>query len=188
MTRRRLRYAVAVALVLSLAGASLALASGGDKKGGTQFRANMIPYSEVPSLNSTGHADLELTVTDTTITFKLDYADLTGPPLFSHIHVGQVGVNGGVSVFFCGGGGKPACPASNSGSVSGSIVAADVVGPTAQGFNAGDITPLIAALKAGVTYANMHTAKFPAGEIRGQVVRDKHGNGHGDSDSEGGDD
>jgi len=187
MTRRRLRYAVAVALVLSLAGASLALASGGDKKGGTQFRANMIPYSEVPSLNSTGHADLELTVTDTTITFKLDYADLTGPPLFSHIHVGQVGVSGGVSVFFCGGGGKPACPASNSGSVSGSIVAADVVGPTAQGFNAGDITPLIAALKAGVTYANMHTVKFPAGEIRGQVVPAKHGGGHGDSDS-GGDD
>ena len=178
MTRRRLRYAVAVALVLSLAGASLALASGGKgSKGGMEFRAHMIPYSEVPALNSTGHAELALTVTDTTITFKLDYADLTGPPLFSHIHVGQVGVSGGVSVFFCGGGGKPACPAGNSGSVSGSIAAADVVGPTAQGFVAGDIAPLIAALRAGVTYANMHTAKFPAGEIRGQVVQDGHGNG-----------
>ena len=110
-------------------------------------------------------------MTDTTITFKLDYADLTGPPGAAHIHVGQKGVNGGVSVFFCGGGGKPACPASNSGSVSGTITAADVVGPTAQGFAVGDITPVIAALRAGFTYANMHTAKFPAGEIRGQVVR-----------------
>ena len=53
-------------------------------------------------------------------------------------------------MFFCGGGGKPACPASNSGSVSGTIAAADVVGPTAQGFVAGDITPVIAALRAGV--------------------------------------
>ena len=149
MTRRRLRLAVAVALVLSLAGASLALASGGDKAKSAQFRAHMIPYSEVPALNSTGHAELALTVTDTTITFRLDYADLTGPPLFSHIHVGQVGVSGGVSVFLCGGGGKPPCPAANSGTVSGSIAAADVVGPTAQGFDAGNITPLIAALEVG---------------------------------------
>ena len=182
MTRRRLRLAVAVALVLSLAGASLALASGGDKAKGMQFRAHMIPYSEVPALNSTGHAELTLTVTDTTITFQLDYADLTGPPLFSHIHVGQVGVSGGVSVFFCGGDGKPPCPAANSGTVSGSIAAADVVGPTAQGFVAGDITPLIAALRSGVTYANMHTAKFPSGEIRGQIVPDKHGDGRGGND------
>ena len=80
-------------------------------------------------------------------------------------------------MFFCGGGGKPACPASNSGSVSGTITAADVVGPTAQGFVAGDITPVIAALRAGFTYANMHTTKFPVGEIRGQIVR---GHGHDD--------
>ncbi len=177
MTRRRLRYTVAVAAVLSLAGASLALASGGDKNKGSAFRAHLIGYNEVPSLNSPGHADLVLTVTDTTITFTLDYADLTGPPGAAHIHVGQQGVSGGVSVFFCGGGGKPPCPASNSGTVSGSIVAADVVGPTGQGFVVGDITPVIAALRAGVTYANMHTVKFPSGEIRGQVVQGKHGNG-----------
>ena len=182
MTRRRLRYAVAVALVLSLAGASLALASGGDKNRGTAFRAHLIGYNEVPSLNSPGHADLQLTVTDTTISFTLDYADLTGPPLASHIHVGQPGVSGGVSVFFCGGGGKPACPAGNSGTVTGSIAAADVVGPAAQGFVAGDIAPVIAALRAGFTYANMHTAKFPAGEIRGQVVKGNHGNGSSEGD------
>lgn len=177
MTRRRLRFAVAVVLVLSLAGASIALAGGGDKTKGSEFRAHMIGYNEVPSLNSPGHADLALTVTDTTITFTLDYADLTGPPGAAHIHVGQPGVSGGVSVFFCGGGGKPACPASNSGTVTGSIAAADVVGPTAQGFVAGDITPVIAALRAGFTYANMHTVRFPAGEIRGQVVPDRHGGG-----------
>ena len=180
MTSRRLRYAGAVVLIVSLAGASFALASGGHKNKDSEFHANLIGYNEVPSLNTPGHASLALTVTDTTITFKLDYADLTGPPGAAHIHVGQKGVNGGVSVFFCGGGGKPACPASPSGSVSGTIAAADVVGPTAQGFAVGDITPVIAALRAGFTYANMHTAKFPGGEIRGQVLRGGHGHGHDD--------
>lgn len=117
-------------------------------------------------------------MTDTTITFTLDYADLTGPPLAAHIHVGQQGVNGGVSVFFCGAGSsKPLCPAGNSGTVTGTIAASDVVGPVGQGFVAGDIVPVIAALRAGFTYANMHTVKFPAGEIRGQVLRGQHGDG-----------
>jgi hypothetical protein len=174
MTRRRLRFAVAVVLFLSLAGASLAVASRGHDKKDSQFRAHLIGYNEVPANNTPGHADLALTVTDTTIAFTLTYADLSGPPGAAHIHVGQIGVNGGVSVFFCGGGGKPACPASNSGTVTGTIAAADVVGPAAQGFTAGNITPVIAALRAGLTYANMHTASFPAGEIRGQIFGGKH--------------
>jgi CHRD domain len=177
MNSRRLRYAGVVVLIVSLAGASFALASGGHKNKGSEFRAKLIGYNEVPANNTPAHAELALNVTDTTITFKLDYANLSGNPAMAHIHVGQKLVNGGVSVFFCGGGGKPLCPASTSGSVSGTITAADVVGPTAQGYAAGDITPVIAALRAGVTYANMHTAKFPAGEIRGQIVR---GHGHDD--------
>ena len=169
--------AVTVAAVLGLTGASLALASRRDDGKSSQFHAHLIGYNEVPSLNSPGHADLGLTVTDTTITFTLDYAGLTGPPLAAHIHVGQPGVSGGVSVFFCGGGGKPPCPASNSGTVTGTIAAADVVGPAAQGFVAGDIAPVIAALRAGFTYANMHTVKFPSGEIRGQILPGRSGDG-----------
>lgn len=183
MTRRRLRYTGVVVLVLSLAGASIALASGGHKNKSTEFHAQMIGYGEVPALNTTGHASLALTVTDTTITFKLDYADLTGPPLASHIHIGQAGVTGGVSVFFCGANSsKPLCPASNSGTVTGTIVAADVVGPAAQGFVAGDIAPVVAAIRAGVAYANMHTAKFTGGEIRGQILRGDQGDESGDND------
>jgi hypothetical protein len=176
MTAGRARLMLAVAFVLALGGASLALASGrdGDTK---QLRAHLIGYNEVPSLNTTGHGELSLTVTDDKLTFELTYADLTGPPSAAHIHVGQRGVSGGVSVFFCGGGGKPPCPASPSGTVTGTIVAADVVGPVSQGFALGDLASVVAAIKAGVTYANMHTAKFPAGEIRGQV-------GHGSKGDE----
>ena len=177
MTRKRLRLAVGIALALSLAGTSIAVAGRSHDRESNQFQARLIGWNEVPANNTAGHATLALTVTSTTIAFKLDYADLSGPPVAAHIHVGQVGVSGGVSVFFCGGGGKPACPASTSGTVSGTIAAADVVGPTAQGYAAGDITPVIAALRAGLTYANMHTAKFPGGEIRGQIRHGSPGNG-----------
>ena len=179
MIGRRVRYAVVSVVVLGLAGTSFALAARSDHgKQGSHFSAQMIPYGEVPALNSTGHGDVVLDVTDDQIAFTLTYADLTGAPLFSHIHVGQKGVNGGVSVFFCGGGGKPACPAADHGTVSGTIVAADVIGPTGQGFTAGDFAALTTALRAGVTYANMHTQKFPGGEIRGQI---RPGGGEGES-------
>lgn len=184
MARKRFRYVGIAMLVLSLGGASLAFADGGRKgtHDDTRFHATLIGWNEVPSLNTPGHAQLVLDVTDTTIAFRLTYADLTGPPGAAHIHVGQVGVSGGVSVFFCGGGGgKPACPASSSGTVTGTIDATGVVGPVNQGYAAGDIASVIAALRAGFTYANMHTAKFPSGEIRGQVLPGRAGD-HDDDD------
>jgi hypothetical protein len=181
MTRRRLQLAAAVVFVLGLAGASIALASGGDKGHGKQgkgnFRAKLIGFQEVPVVNTTGHAKLRLSLTATEITFQLDYAGLSGPPLFAHIHAGQLSVNGGVAVFFCGGGGKPACPDSPSGTVSGTIDAGDVIGPASQGFDPGNLEAVERAIRAGVAYANMHTTKFPGGEIRGQI---KHGHGEGD--------
>jgi CHRD domain len=180
MTRRRLQLAAAVVVVLGLAGASIALASGGDKghgKHGKNFKASLTGFQETPAIVTTGRGKLRLSVTESEITFRLDYSGLSGPPLVAHIHVGQKGVAGNVSVFFCGGGGKPACPASTSGSVSGTITAANVVGPASQGVDPGDLAALDTAIRAGVAYANMHTSKFPGGEIRGQI---KHGHGHGD--------
>lgn len=181
MRGRRAHVAVAVALAFSLAGASIALAGAAgrnqsqDDQGGN-LRAHLIGYQEVPALNTAGHADLKAQMTSDRITFQLDYAGLTGQPLAAHIHIGQRGVNGSVSVFFCGGGGKPPCPASASGTVTGTIVAADVIGPVAQGFNAGDLAAVEKAIRAGVAYANMHTAQFPAGEIRGQIAVSGKGN------------
>jgi hypothetical protein len=169
MIGTRLRIAAA-ALILALVGASIAVASAGKGKHDDHgFAARLIGFNEVPANNTAGHGKLRFTMTSTQITFRLVYADLSGPPAAAHIHVGQKNVNGGVSVFFCGGGGQPACPASPSGTVTGTITAANVVGPTAQGFNVGELAPVERAIKAGVTYANMHTTKFPGGEIRGQI-------------------
>jgi CHRD domain len=175
MSRRTRLVLVVVGLAaVALVATSFAIAGGGngkDKHGRETFSANLIGFNEVPSINTTGHAKVILVVDKDaqTITFKLDYADLSANPAAAHVHVGQFRVNGGVSYFFCGGGGKPACPAATSGSISGTVVPADIIGPTAQGFTAGSFDAVVDAMEAGVTYANMHTANFPGGEIRGQV-------------------
>jgi hypothetical protein len=43
------------------------------------------------------------------------------------------------------------------------------VGPTGQGIAAGEFAELVRAIKAGRTYVNVHTTKYPGGEIRGQI-------------------
>jgi hypothetical protein len=54
-----------------------------------------------------------------------------------------------------------------------------VVGPSGQGIEPGEFDELVAAVRAGRTYANVHSTKYPAGEIRAQLDRGhKHGHGH----------
>ena len=54
--------------------------------------------------------------------------------------------------------------------VTGTIHAADVIATIPdQGIEAGEFNKLVTAILAGKTYVNIHTAKFPGGEIRGQI-------------------
>jgi hypothetical protein len=100
----------------------------------------------------------------------------------SHIHFGQRSVNGGISVFLCtnlgnGPAGTQACP--QSGTISGTITAADVspaIPATAaartQGIDTGEYDELVQAIGAGKAYANLHTDRWPGGEIRAQLNED----------------
>jgi len=56
-----------------------------------------------------------------------------------------------------------------SGTVTGQVTAASVVGPTGQGIAVGNFAAVIAAIQSNTAYANVHSTAFPAGEIRGQV-------------------
>jgi hypothetical protein len=114
---------------------------------------------------------------DGVITFSITFSGLSTNLTLAHLHFAPTKVAGGVMIFLCGGGGQPSCPAATSGTISGTIVAANVTGPTTQGIDAGDLAAALEAVDDGDSYANMHTTKFPGGEIRGQVRR---GNKHTD--------
>jgi len=142
-----------------------------------QFRANLNTFEETPAIVGNGVGHLRLTLhDDMTMDFELTFSGLTGPAMVAHIHIGQRAVAGGVTIFFCGGGGRPACPG-DSGTVSGTITAADVMALPAQGIAAGDLAAVLRAMRRGDTYGNMHTAAHPGGEIRGQIR-----GGRGDDD------
>jgi hypothetical protein len=154
------------AVLLGLPSAAL-----GDDNDRGNFHARLSGFQENPAIFTAGEGTARFKFGRDNIEFELRYTNLTGAPNVAHLHLGGPGVNGGVFVFLCGGGGKPACPASNSGSVSGTIVAGDLQAIAAQGFPAGNLDAAKRAIRAGAVYANMHTAMFPAGEIRGQLER-----------------
>ncbi len=139
------------------------------------LKATLSGYASVPALSSTGSGRFiaEIDAVNNVITYQLTYSGLEGNALQAHIHVAQTGVNGGVSAFLCSNlpsppAGTPACPVT-AGTVTGIIQASSVVGPSAQGIAPGEFAKLVAALRAGVTYANIHTSKFGPGELRGQI-------------------
>src|SRR3989442_5356435 len=100
-----------------------------------------------------------------TINYTLSYSGLEAPVLFAHIHFGNRFTSGGVSAFLCGGGGKPACP--QEGVVTGTVTPADVIGPAGQGIAAGEFGEPVRAMRAGMTYLNVHSPMFPNGAIPG---------------------
>ena len=134
-------------------------------------RAVLNSYQENPTLSTTGAGELTLTINDETMTidYVLTYSGLEGgAATAAHIHVGTRHVNGGISAFLCGGGDKPACPAT-AGTVEGTIDPADIIGPAAQGLPAGAFEEFVGLIRLGVTYVNVHTPTWPGGEIRGQI-------------------
>jgi hypothetical protein len=134
--------------------------------------AELSGLEEVPPVSSRGSGSFLVLIGQDVLEFELSYSDLEGSVQEAHIHFGQPRVNGGISVFLCSNLGKPAdvqeCPEAPA-TVTGVIGPGDVIGPSEQGIDAGDIDELVEALSDGVTYINVHTDVFPAGEIRGQL-------------------
>jgi hypothetical protein len=173
--RRKGMFAALAAGAAALAVAAYALA-GGSGPGFNHLSATLGGYQETPSISSTGSANFTADVAKDgqSVDWKMSYAALEGNITQSHIHFGQRGVAGGISVFLCtnlgnGPAGTQACPGPHDGTISGTFRPVDVIGPTAQGIAAGEWDELMNAIDAGKAYANIHSNIWPAGEIRAQL-------------------
>jgi CHRD domain len=166
---------VVLGLMLLLLLASVSLQAENDKRNSRGSAvAHLRPIEEVPALSTPGSGELVATINGagTEINYALRYSNLAGTAAQAHFHIGQKSVNGGIMIFLCsnlgnGPAGTQPCP--TSGTITGTIHAANVIGPTGQGIGPGELAEVIQAIRNGVVYANVHTDLFPGGEIRGQV-------------------
>ena len=179
---------IVAALTLALATTAALADRDGDK-----IRARLTGYEEVPSVSTTGKGEFEAKISrdEGLIEYELSYSGLQGTVQQSHIHFAQRAVNGSIVVWLCQTATTPApaavagltpfCP--QSGTVTGQITAANVIAATttSQMITAGELAEVIAAIRAGRAYANVHTTPLnPGGEIRGQLGDRGRGHGHDD--------
>jgi CHRD domain len=111
------------------------------------FKATLDAKSEVPPTDSaaTGTADVQVDSEAKKVTWTVTHNGLTGPATAAHFH-------------------GPADPGANAGP------AIDISGNIESG--SADLTDAqLADFQAGKMYLNIHTEKFPDGEIRGQVMK-----------------
>ena len=142
-----------------------------------QLGALLTGYEESPSVSTTGLGEFNATVgPHGVIQYTETDSGLQGTVTQSHIHVGQLGVNGSVVIFLCQTATNPdptglAPPCPQAGTVTGTITTANVIAGSMapQQLAAGDLAAVIDAIRAGAAYANVHTNISPGGEIRGQL-------------------
>jgi hypothetical protein len=153
-------------------------AMAGDNDDQSVFSARFLGVNETPSVSTDATATLTVQINGSGDTATIHYTltifpGLRAPVTQAHIHFGQARVAAGIMVFLCGTAtnpgpaGTPTCP--QSGTVSRTVTAADVVGPSAQGIAAGEMGRVVDAIRAGAAYGNVHSTMFPAGETRGQL-------------------
>jgi hypothetical protein len=113
------------------------------------LEATLSGFNSVPPTASvaSGKVTFRMVAGLNTLTATYAVADLAGDLTASHIHLGGVGMNGGVSLNLA--------PASANFTTT-----YDITG------NA----DLVTAMRSGNAYVNVHSSAYPNGEIRGQVL------------------
>ena len=116
------------------------------------FHTRLAGTNEVPPTASMGTGTVDAVLDRNTLLFRwrMEYSNLSGPATVAHFHgPAAIGANAAPAVAM-------APPLSGAYSGSATLTAAQA-----------------ADLLAGRWYANVHTAKYPAGEMRGQMIQVK---------------
>lgn len=129
------------------------------------FVAQLTGDAETPPVETDGSGSASFTISDdeSSIDFEVTFDGLSGPATMAHIHFGPPDDAGPVMIWLTEVG---VTEGSNTSPISGTATEAEFMavdgGP--QTF-----AEALQAIRDGDTYANVHTADNPGGEIRGQL-------------------
>ena len=171
--------------VLMVAGTGFAFTDEGAKR----FKEFLSGLNEAPAVVSTsGSGTFRATIgkNEDEINYTLTFNNLEGDVRQGHIHIGLPQNAGSIVLWLCDSATNPspvattpACTENNpldtrSGEVSGTLTKADVQALPGNGI-AGptDFAEVIALIRAGKTYVNVHSAVYPSGEVRSQLEHDQ---------------
>ena len=149
----------------------------------TPYATHLTGYEETPlTLNTAGDGDFKAVVSadGTLIQYMLSYRNLSSAATQSHIHFGRPAIGGGIVLWLCANNPPITPPATIPtpqpcppfpATIFGTLTAADVVPVPGQGIDGGvaGFAEMVAALRTGSAYANVHTTVRPGGEIRGRI-------------------
>jgi len=128
------------------------------------FKATLTGNNEVPAreTKATGEAAFKISEDGSKIFYNLKLKDIENAKA-AHIHAGKRGEEGAPVVGLFAG---PKKEGMFSGVlVKGTISEADLIGPLAGK----KIEDLVKLFKNGGAYVNVHTDRYPGGEVRGQI-------------------
>ena len=159
-------------LTMGCLAAVLAAAVPSTMSAATIYTATLLGSNEVPPTGSTATGSSTVTLNGNILSVNEMFSGLTTPASAAHIHCcGPVGVNEPVAIPFTG------FPSATSGTYANSFDLTLATTYTAAflaangGTSASAEAAVIAGLNAFQTYANIHDATFPGGEIRGQLAQ-----------------
>jgi hypothetical protein len=173
------KFGIVTALLVSLTAPTVVRAE--------RIQAKLTGYEEVPAVSTVASGEFrgQINRDDQSIDYKLTYKGLQGTVTQAHIHVGQLSVIGSIVIWLCQTvtnadptGLSPECPAGQDTEavVTRTITSANVIDAStaSQQLTAGEIDEVIAGIRAGAAYVNVHTSPLsPGGEIRGQIRASK---------------
>jgi hypothetical protein len=113
------------------------------------------PGQETGDVDSDAHGFFTYTIEGDTLCYTLEVEDLTTQPVGAHIHIGARRENGGIVVALI-------TPPDETSTVSECITAA-----AGGNLTRGELEAIEANPRA--YYVNVHTTRYPGGEIRGQL-------------------
>ena len=149
-------------ILASSAALGLACAGGGTSPAPVvTYGATLTGAREVPAAVTPATGAASFLLTGTTVTYTITTSGFSSPLTVGHVHLGGAGETGPVIV--------PFSIVAQSGTVATGVV--DVGARVTYGNITISGDSLLHLFENGKAYVNLHTAGFPGGEIRGQVVR-----------------